>query len=336
MGERVPHRGENRHRGGPGEGLRGTMPRVQLTLSNGQWLATSRDGLDYLIEYSFVDADLVGAPEETSSTRHGHLHVGISGTLLSCWGHRWGDPNIRTQHSRNVELALIEYGRRYLKEKAENRTLGDSESLDLSARTHPEACPFDPSRIRPDWRVPFTIEIPEPVQQNGSQAELATEIITLRDQINVIARQKIGSPLLTTPEERNISALHAGCSSSDEFALRTQALSNLVTGIDPAPLRAQITSDTDGLRSMQILDRFLDEQGVPGNWRPALATLRNLHRVRHLYPAHTDHSSDARDALAAFGIGYPVQDFASAWGILLTQYRDSLRSLLQTISSLAG
>jgi hypothetical protein len=90
-----------------------------------------------IFPYSVVRSDLIGAPEETSSTKRFKLKLGISRSLASCWN---------LQPDKLIKV-LFEYGKRYVIQRLKDNTLTSEQELFLTSSSYPTVCPFDPDRI---------------------------------------------------------------------------------------------------------------------------------------------------------------------------------------------
>ena len=96
-----------------------------------------RDAIDMIFPYSVVRSDIIGAPEETSSTKRFELKLGISRSLASCWN---------LQPDKLIKV-LFEYGKRYVIQLLKDDTLTSEQELFLTSSSYPTVCPFDPDRI---------------------------------------------------------------------------------------------------------------------------------------------------------------------------------------------
>lgn len=291
-----------------------------IVFNDPQRLVTTRDASEFLYPYSIVDSSLIGAPEERSRTSRFTLKVGASGTLESCWG--LSEPDL-------VKV-LFEYGKRHIVQKLKDGALTDSEELLLHTANAEVPSPFDVSRIESPAGTRIEIDIDSPqIMQDFTLLQLAALIIDVRDNINAIFHTIHKEKLILLREERDLLQFFRDASSHEEFFYRLCALANAATGFNLAILR-KITgiSDTQ-VRSIGLLEKYLENLGGP--LPEAVKTLRSINRMRQGYPVHGDQVAGVLEAHKHFGLYYPVSDFSAVWRTLLLRYLDALQSILEKI-----
>lgn len=293
-----------------------------LTLLKAMTLPVMRDGLDLRIDFSVIDAELRGAPEEASATRTGHIIVGISRTLASLWGL---EPEGR-------DKVLLEFAMRHLRSKIQDGTLSDHEELQLTTGNTASPCPFDPNRVTVEVGRPIVIPVEEknPVQ-SAEPSSLAAKIIDSRDNVNAVFYNRHGERLLLLPQERALLELFRPCHTQEEFGYRVGALTTLAAAMNTATLCAQAAADPEKVKSIQALRLYVTRQYGAADASAVCDPLRHLTRLRQMYPFHTDHADGIMEAHAYFGLEYPIQDWGRAWHALLERYAASLEALLQLL-----
>lgn len=275
-----------------------------VTFVSQEYLPVTRDGLDLRLEFTVVDSDLRGAPEETSATTSGQMIIGISRTLASVWGL---EPAAR-------DKVLLEFARRHIRGKVQDGTLTDREELHLTTGNTPTPCPFDPNRITVAIGQPmeFTMEDKNPVQA-AEPSGTAARIIDLRDNVNAIFHERYGEDLLSLPQERALLELFRPCRSQEEFGYRVAALAGLAGAINGSALKQQIREESSDMRPIQALRAYLTQKSTAIPPIDICDPLSYLNRLRQMYPIHTDDAGGVIEAHRFFGLDYPIRDWPRAW-----------------------
>lgn len=279
-----------------------------------------RDAIDMMFPYTIVRSDLIGAPEEKSSTLRYNLKIGISRTLASCWSLQPDD----------LIKVLFEYGKRYIVELVKGNALSPDQELWLTTQNYPTECPFDPDRISSPSGT--TVEVDtgdESLAGRVASSTTAVGIIESRDNINALFHQKYGQKLIILREERDLLQFFQDCESAEELSYRISSLRNAAANLNVECLR-KITGVTDTqVQSIGLLEVYLN--GIPGFDPQVIKPLKQLNKLRQGYPLHGDRSAGLLEAFAYFGIPYPPEDHSSAWQGLLQKYAETLRNIVALV-----
>lgn len=279
-----------------------------------------RDATEYRFPYRIVDSDLVGKPEEHARSDHNDITVGISGSLLGCWG----------LPDHILPKVFFEYGHRHLKQKILDDTLSSSEELFLHTGNTEKRCPFDTARIKKPAGATLIISEPvKPLMRDSSYLQLASRIIDTRDNINAIFNEKHGEKLIVVREERDLLQLFRDAASKEEFFYRVCALANMATGLNFKKLRNLTgVKDTDK-KSIYLLEAYLTQNNLESS--QIVKTLQAINNLRQGYPVHGDRSDGVLRAHKYFGLSYPVSEHNDTWKTLLIKYLEALQTLLSTL-----
>jgi len=135
-------------------------------------IARFRPAIDIIFPYNVVNSNLIGAPEEKSSTQKFNLKVGISDSLVACW-------NLR---SDDLIKVLFEYGKRYVVQQLKDKTLTSEQELWLTTNNYPTVCPFDPSRISAPSGATIEVDIgPDLITDGIEEAKIFTKEVIMGD-----------------------------------------------------------------------------------------------------------------------------------------------------------
>lgn len=99
------------------------------------------DGMELSFPFTLVDSDLIGAPEEKSSTQDYRVIVSISDSRLRGWG----------LSKDELPKVLFEYGRRFVEGHIREGTLPKQNTLRMriiTTASHPGGFEFDLLRLR--------------------------------------------------------------------------------------------------------------------------------------------------------------------------------------------
>jgi hypothetical protein len=171
---------------------------------------------------------------------------------------------------------------------------------------------------------------PSPAHQD------ALEVVSTRDAINTLFREAYHEPLLEVLEERSILDLIESCGDREQFSYRVNSLAGLATALNEQFLFRVTRVKPSDPGSLNLLEAFLQQELGPGRETDCIRTLRNINRVRQMYPVHTDRARGVRTALRDLGIDYPVNDFEVAWARILRAYLDALKDLRSMVGELVG
>lgn len=290
-----------------------------IRFENPYQIGPFRDAIDMIFPYSVVNSDLIGAPEETSSTRRFNLKVGISRTLAACWNLQPGD----------LIKVLFEYGKRYVVQRLKDNTLTAEQELWLTTQNYPTNCPFDPGRIPAPSGATIEVDTGSDLATRIVASTVAASIIESRDNINALYHHKYGEKLIVLREERDLLQFFQECNSAEELSYRISSLRNAAANLSVDSLR-RVTAITDPqVQSISLLEAYLTQ--ISGFRTEVIRPLKELNKLRQGYPIHGDRVTGVIDALAYFGIPYPVTDYSLAWRALLENYGRALRDILDLV-----
>jgi hypothetical protein len=294
-------------------------------------LESTRDGVDIVFPFTLIDKEYIGTPEEENKYSKQHIKVGISGTLIACWGlDRYSDEDFASL----VKL-LFEFGKRHIMEKIQDSTLSEKEEIDLTTANAPVERPFNPKKTHNPEGAYYDIEMPDKnITQAIHESQFAAAIIDARDNINAIFKDRHKERLLLLTEERCLLELFRPASSQEEFSYRLASLAGLATNINISLLR-QITGITDEYsKSLSLLEEFLRSIKNNGDVDSCIEILRKINRIRQSYPVHTDQANGVLDAHRFFDLSYPVKDFEDAWIKVQEKYKKALEIILEIVKEL--
>lgn len=303
----------------------------RITFSRPRMLPITRDGVDIVFPFTLIDKEFIGTPEEENKYSERYIKVGISGTLIACWG-------LGRNSNEDIEsLAklLFEYGKRHIIQKIKDSTLSEKEEIDLTTANAPERCPFNPKKTHNPEGAYYDIEMPDrTISQAIDESQFAAAIIDARDNINAIFKDRHKERLLLLTEERCLLEFFRPASSSEEFSYRLASLAGLATNINISLLR-QITGITDkNTKSLSLLEAFLQSRKNNGDVDLCIKILRNINRIRQSYPVHSDQVNGVLDAHRFFDLSYPVKDFKDAWIKVQGKYKKALEIILEILKEI--
>ena len=246
-----------------------------------------RDAIDMIFPYTIVRSDLVGAPEEKSSSLRYNLKLGISRTLASCWDLQPDD----------LIKVLFEYGKRYIVELLKGNALSLDQELWLTTENYPTECPFDPVRISAPSGAAVEVDTGDKsLAIRVASSITAVAIIESRDNINALFHQKYREKLIILREERDLLRFFQDCESAEEFSYRIGSLHNSAVNLNIQCLR-KITCITDTkVKSIGLLKAYLNK--ISGFDFQVIMPLKQLNKLRQGYPTHGDRSDGLLDAFA--------------------------------------
>lgn len=300
------------------------MSSYTITFLKDEFLPVTRMGLDYQIYYNYVLTKYVDEPEQEHQTKQAGLHIGISSSLIAIWGYNGED----------LRKILYEHAKRYLRQKAEEKTIGVDSGIELTTYNSPNTCPFNPARINLLFNTPFEIEVPEENPMTAAEpSALASQIIDLRDGINALYGEKHKGRLLSLPQERHLVELFKQCKDHETFAYRVASLGGLATAFDVAGMKKHVP---DEKKPLDTVGAFFRKHYSASEVNPIMDSLANFNRLRRMYPIHSDRTDGVLDAHKFFSLEYPVRDHAKAGLTLLEHYRDCLERILALLKDENG
>lgn len=292
------------------------MSTFTITFLKDEFLPVTRHGRDYQIYYSFVLTKYVDEPEQEYYTKHGRIHIGISSTLIKVWDCQGED----------VRKILFEHAKRYVKQKAEEKTLGVDSGIELTTYNSPSICPYNPARIKLLFNTSFEIEVPEENPMTAAEpSALPSQIIDLRDSINALFGEKHKGRLLSLPQERHLVELFKQCKDHETFAYRVASLGGLATAFYVEDFKNQVPNESG---TLGIVGAFLRKHYAESQVNPIMESLAKFNQLRRMYPIHSDRTDGVLNAHRFFGLEYPVRDHTKAGLTLLEHYRVCLEHVL--------
>lgn len=293
----------------------------RLRLLESLELPRTRDGSDYIYRFSLVDISLIEMPEEIHYTSQHKIKVGISGTMEAVWSGR--------QRNINFTKVCYEFGKRELIQKVKDGTIQEYQELEITSINYPNQCPFQSDRIVSELGTYTDFEVTEMVMEDVSLLQLASNIIDLRDFINAILKERHGAKLIQYTEERDILQLFRSANNIEDFVYRINALKLFATNLNEDLLRELTGNQNRNDKTITLLDSYL--QTFPNYENAAIITLRNINRIRQMYPIHGDNIDGVQDAHTFFQIEYPILNPSEAWKKILNSYRDALSRIFEII-----
>lgn len=287
-------------------------------------VVSGRDITEYIFPFRLVDTELIGSSDEISRSSRHEITVVVSRTLASCW-------NFTDDQLHRV---MFEYGKRHIVQKVRDGTLGESEELDLHTRNVELPCPFDPGRIENPINAEVQIESTDKkLMEDSTFLQIASAIIDARDNINAIFNVGNKDKLIVLTEERDLLQFFRDAESREDFFYRLCALANAATQMNLKCLRALTQTEDTQVKSIQLLEDYLNKSGVLNP--QIIDTLRNINKMRQGYPVHGDRAKGVLDAHRYFAIEYPIADYGAAWKKLLNSYLEALQQLLKALKKIS-
>lgn len=294
-----------------------------VTYNHGEYLETDRDAIKSRFLFSVIDSNLIGKPEEKSATESISVIAFISGTLHSMWTYR--DPSL------DPLKILFEFAKRHILEKIKEGTILQKEEIWLTTNTQPKESPLETNKIRMISGDQFEIEIPRnPIMENYTFMQIATDIIETRDYINGIASENLGARLLTLVSERDLLQLFREANTEEEFVYRMSALKNIATSFNEDLLKTLNQSSTTG--SINLLEGFLRQ--IDEFDEDTIKVLRSINKLRQSYPIHTDTAKGLQDAHKYFNLSYPIKEYNLAWQTILLKYLEAIKGIFTLIGKI--
>lgn len=291
----------------------------------GMHLPRQRDAIEYVFDFSIIDSNLIGMPEERTSTEYVTIQTSITGTLHAMWSNQ--DPSL------DIMKVLFEFSKRHISEKIKEGTILQKEALWLSTTSQPQSSPFESSKIQMRNGDSFDVEIlGVPIMENSSYMQLATNIIETRDYINGVAKEKLGGRLLSLLSERDLLQLFREAKTEEEFVYRMSALKNIAINMNEELLKNSIQTDKTVTGSINLFENYL-KQSSEYDETP-IKVLRSINRLRQAYPIHTDAADGVQDAHRFFVLPYPIKNYDQAWRTILVSYSDALKRIFEILNAM--
>jgi len=286
----------------------------------------SKHAYEYRLYCSLIDNNKIGKPEEEFETQDIEIDVEISETKAAIW-------NLNTPDRENDrKKILFEYGKRELIEKIKDSTAVKENSFRIYSNTHTDPeCPFNPDKIDMNVGDKYKIIIPDKTLVQRLEVDaIASSIITKRDEINALFKNKFNDKLFLVNQERNLLDLFRSADSIEEFSYRITSIGNLVGSLNKYMLSKETklsSKDFGSIHMLQVLlNNFSTDQTVT-------LIFKNLNKLRQAYPVHGDNVEGVIDAHKYLGLNYPVTNFKESWELLLSKYNDALFELFSISES---
>ncbi len=277
---------------------------------------------DYLYGFSLVDISLIGMPEENYYTSQHRIKVSISGRMEAAW--------LVQQTNIDFDKICFEYGKRELIQKIKDGSIQEYQELEITSINYPNICPFQSDRIVLETGVFTDFEVTERVMEDINLLQIASTIIDFRDFINAILKERHGKKLIQYTEERDILQLFRSANNIEDFVYRISALKLFATNLNEELLRELTNDQNKEDRSITLLEKYL--KSLVNYDAVAITTLRNINRIRQMYPIHGDNTDGVQEAHTYFQIEYPIQNPSEAWKKILNSYRDALSRIFEMIN----
>jgi len=252
------------------------------------------------------------------------FRINISRWALEKWG--FGD----IKFNNEAIVIAFPFAVEFAYEKVNDGTLKDVEEFVLSLSAGYDKYPYDLNKIKfqeiKDYEIKFeneTTSIDKKIEAN----KIADSIITCRDSINALFYEKHKNILLKLTQERSILQLFRSVNNEEEFKYAISALANLATDMNNELLR-KVTGENEKneLKSIGLLENFLNKIDDESNL--IIEPLRNINRIRQSFPTHSDLTGIIK-SLKFFGINYPIENYNNAWNILIENYKELLKKILE-------
>jgi hypothetical protein len=246
--------------------------------------------------------------------------IGISTSLLMQWNmHSFMVLN------RNLIFLLFPFVIRFVKEKAQDKTLKNYDEQILTTEFGISEYPFDSDSIP----IPngYEIQIEENLESltdKINRGQLAADLIQKRDNINALFYSKYREKLLLIDQERNLLDFFKQVNSEEEFTFRLASFASLISNFNVKILRSITSNYDENIKSIALFDKYLNNLQ-----RNNIAELlRNINRLRQGYPIHSDKVDGFIEAHHKLGLTYPITNFESTWLSLLQKYLAALDQVI--------
>lgn len=280
-----------------------------IRFTHGQYLLpTSRATIDFAYYYHIID-------EKGNTSEPYKIVISISDILSAMWGLELND----------LEKALLLIAKDKIAEKLIDDTLNKFEEIVLLTNNSPAKFPYNTKYLISASDAEYEVEIEgKPLSQNVSENKLAASIIQTRDTINAIFYKQNNVKLLLLDEERNLLDFFRPANTEEEFSHRIASLGQVSRNLNIEVLRKLTGVNDTNVKSVQLLNHLLIKLGKEN--KEIVDIFKFLGRIRQGYPIHTD-IAGVIEGLSYFKITYPIEDYESSWGILLSSYLKALTEL---------
>ena len=235
---------------------------------------------------------------------------------------------VSTTRYRFLKVAY-EFGKRELIQKIKDGTITEYQELIITSVNSPQKCPYDSKKIKLTKGLSTEFEVEEKIMEDNSLIQIAFSILSNRDFINALIKERHKEKLFLLAEERDFIQLFRNANSIEEFVFRITAFQLLITNLNE-PLLRKLTLITDTkIKSISLLENYLKTYNKYD--KEVIKVFRNINRLRQLYPIHGDNVDGVLEAHRTLGINYPINNYSEAWKKILMIYDDSLKRILEII-----
>ena len=293
----------------------------RLTLLEASEKITDRDGSEYIYRFSLVDTSLIGMPEENYFTSIHKIKVFISGRMEASW--------LARQSDINFIKVCYEFAKRELIQKVKDGSIREYQEIEITSTNYPNECPFRSDKIDMIVGKFGDFEVVKKVMEDIILIQLASDIIDLRDFINAILKERHGKKLFQYSEERDILQMFRDATNIEDFVYRVSALKLFATNLNEELLRELTGNQNRQDKTITLLEQYL--RSFDNYDEVTIKTIRNINRIRQMYPIHGDNIEGVQDAHTYFQIEYPIHNPSNAWKNILNSYRDALSRIFEII-----
>lgn len=157
------------------------------------------------------------------------------------------------------------------------------------------------------------------------------DIFKLRDQLNLLFKEKFGFEVLKLKQERVFIEIATPCKNEEGFDRKILVLGDLIDWMDVDNLKLRLKVELKGARSIKLLEEFLKEN--VGSFDPSI--IQNFKDITELrnkkYPVHTEGEEIIR-IMNRLGIKYPPKNWDLVWESVIKLYKESIEGLIKLMS----
>ncbi|MGB2525756.1 hypothetical protein [Flagellimonas sp. SN16] len=306
------------------------MKKTILKITGVGHVPSSLDGIDIKFFYDVVTITKEGRKKPVEHKIPHVVHVIISGTLAADWGFAIWRPS---EEYEDLAPLLMPYAIEHVKEKYD---LGDLKESEVVKLIHgPSAPEFDMDEFPKvvgyeETLAENTISV-DSGDQHTSHTLLADTIISTRDHINVLVRDRTGMQLLELEQEQNLKDLYRSPKTKEEFWYGMAALANLAGKINKECVLAMMGLPKKEIGPIKQLEVFLST--LVTNPDEIIIPLKSINHIRQGYPIHTDKVDNYIETLNSFGLEYPLTNYPISWTIILNEYAVALNKLFDVLKA---
>ena len=290
------------------------MENIYINFTDSDWEPKTGDSDSLTLSYN------INNPSEISGIgiSEGEVTVNISRSLQVHWKLDRAD----------LEKVLGNYAKDHVISKAEDRSLTDTEEIQLTTYNSTDFPLFDVGSI--DIIVPSEQKVYIPsidFEDNLDSISIAGKIVDLRDSINALFGELCDNKLLSLTQERALFDLTKSCTTIEVFSHRVASLCSLVISIDKNAFSKVPGFSSEG-GSIDRMGDYLRKFYPGAITESIMENLSKYNHLRRMYPIHSDRAKGVLPAFSYFDINYPIDNYQDAWIKLLNSYKDLLSKLL--------